>query len=143
MASTLFRDLLDPADNALLADLARGSPITFVVVNEDHTIVAIEGGTLIEDLGYSWPTEIVGQPVEMFLPVDKREAHKGWFDAWINRPEERALRDAQPMSVQKKGQGTTQVRISIKKLYLADGSRLGPEHAGKPFRGGCAYVFTL
>lgn len=143
MASSLLKDILDPTDSSLLADLARGSPMTFVVVNEDHTIVAIEGGNLIDALGYAWPTELIGQPVEIFLPREKREAHKGWFDSWINQPVERPLKEAQPMTVQRKDSGTVQVRISIKKLYLPDGSRLGTDHAGRPFRGGVAYVFTL
>jgi hypothetical protein len=143
MVGTLLRDLLDPTDSALLADLARGSPMTFVVVNEDHKIVAIEGGQLMEALGYAWPTELIGQLVEIFLPADKRQSHKGWFDSWINQPVERPLREAQPMKVQRKDSGTIQVRISIKKLYMADGARLGQDHAGKPFRGGVAYVFTL
>lgn len=143
MTSSLLKDILDPTDSSLLADLARGSPMTFVVVNEDHIIVAIEGGNLIDALGYAWPSDLIGQPVEIFLPVEKREAHKGWFNAWIERPVERPLREAQPMTVQRKGSGTIKVRISIKKLYLPDGLRLGPEYAGKPFRGGVAYVFTL
>lgn len=141
--ASLLKDILDPTDSSLLADLARGSPMTFVVVNEDHTIVAIEGGNLIDALGYAWPTDLIGQPVEIFLPEEKRASHKGWFDSWIEQPVERPLREAQPMTVQKKGTGTIKVRISIKKLYLVDGSRLGQEHAGKPFRGGVAYVFTL
>jgi len=140
---SLLKDILDPTDSSLLADLARGSPMTFVVVNEDHIIVAIEGGQLMDALGYAWPTELIGQPVEIFLPRDKREAHKGWFDAWINQPVERPLREAQPMTVQRKDAGTVKVRISIKKLYLPDGARLGSEYAGKPFIGGVAYCFTL
>ncbi len=143
MTMSLLKDILDPTDSALLADLARGSPMTFVVVDENHVIVAIEGGNLIEALGYAWPTDLIGQPVEIFLPDDKKAAHKGWFDAWISRPVERPLREAQPMTVQMRDGGTIQVRISIKKLYLPDGARLGSEHGGKPFRGGVAYVFTL
>lgn len=143
MTNSLLKDILDPTDSALLADLARGSPMTFVVVDQNHIIVAIEGGQLMEALGYAWPTELVGKPVEIFLPPDKRESHKGWFDSWIERPAERALRDAQPMTVQKKEEGTIQVRISIKKLFLNDGSRLGASYAGKPFIGGVAYCFTI
>jgi hypothetical protein len=137
----ILRDLFDPTDT-LAADLARGSPMTMVVVNEDHTIVAIEGGDLLTALNYSWPNDVIGQQVEIFLPVDKREAHKGWFDGWINQPEERKLRDAQPMTVQKNGEGTIRVRISIKKIYLPDGRRLGESYADRPFRGGVAYVFV-
>lgn len=141
--ASLLKDILDPTDSSLLADLARGSPMTFVVVDEDHTIVAIEGGQLMEALGYAWPTDLIGKAVEIFLPPGMREAHKGWFDSWITQPVERPLREAQPMTVQRNGSGTVQVRISIKKLYLPDGVRLGPDHAGRPFRGGVAYVFTL
>jgi hypothetical protein len=143
MAGTgLLRDLLDSSDSALLADLMRGSPMTAVVVHEDHTIVAIEGGNLLDALGYPWPTDLIGQKVEVLVPEDKREAHRGWFDGWLQDPQERPLRDAQPMIVQKHISGTVRVRISIKKLYLPDGMRLGPDYAGKPFRGGVAYVFV-
>lgn len=142
MASGFLRDLLDPTDSTLLAELMRGSPMTSVMVNEDHTIVAVEGGNLLDQLGYAWPNDIIGQPVEIFLPEDKRELHKGWFDGWMDQPVERPLRAAQPMTVQKKGAGTLSVRISIKKVYLPDGERLGKSYAGKPFRGGVAYVFV-
>jgi hypothetical protein len=142
MASNLLRDLLDPTDSTLLAELMRGSPMTSVMVNEDHTIVAVEGGNLLEQLGYPWPSDVIGQKVEIFLPPDKRESHKGWFDGWINHPQERPLRDAQPMTVQKNEGGTLTVRISIKKVYLPDGARLGKDYEGRPFRGGVAYVFV-
>ncbi len=142
MPGNLLRDLMDPADNALVAEMSRGAAITMVLVDADHTIVMVEGGELLEALGYYWPDEIIGQPVEIFLPPDKRESHKGWFDGWINHPQERKLREAQPMTVWKKGGGTIKVRISIRKFYMKDGARLGTEHAGRPFRGGVAYVFV-
>jgi hypothetical protein len=138
----LLRSVLDPTDSALLAELMRGSPMTSVVVNEDHTIVAVEGGNLLEALGYAWPNDLIGQKVEIFLPSDKRDAHRGWFDGWIRDPQERPLREAQPMTVQRHGEGTIRVRISLKKIYLPDGERLGEQYAGKPFRGGVAYVFV-
>jgi hypothetical protein len=116
--------------------------MTMVVVNEDHTIVIVEGGNLLDALGYAWPDDVIGEPVEIFLPADKRESHKGWFNDWISHPQERPLRDAQPMTVQKNGEGTIRVRISIKKLYLSEGDRLGKKYAGGPFRGGVAYVFV-
>lgn len=142
MDNSLLRSLMDPADTAFLAELAKGSPMTMVVVGEDHIIAIVEGGNLLEALGYPWPNSIIGHPVEIFLPEAMREAHKGWFDGWINHPQERPLREAQPMTVQRNGEGTIRVRISIKKLYLADGSRIGKEYGGKPFRGGVAYVFV-
>lgn len=141
--ASLLKSLTDPADSAFIAGLARGSPMTIVVVDETHTIALVEGGLLLDALGYPWPNDVIGKTVEeIFLPPDKREAHKGWFEAWLNHPEERALRDAQPMVVQKNGDGTIRVRISIKKLYLPDGGEIGEQHAGKPFRGGVAYVFV-
>lgn len=141
--SNLLRDLVDPADNSLIAEMSRGAAITMVLVASDHTIVKIEGGELLEVLGYGWPDELEGQPVENLLPPDKRESHKGWFDDWINRPQERKLREAQPMTVWKKNGGTIKVRISIRKFYMKDGARLGERHAGKPFRGGVADVFVI
>ncbi len=140
---SLLRELMDPADNALAAELAKGAAITMVLVGADHRIVAAEGGELLEALGYFWPDEVVGQPVEIFLPPDKREAHKGWFDGWLDKPQERKLREAQPMLVWKKDGGTIKVRISIRKLYMKDGARLGDAYAGKPFRGGVADVFVI
>lgn len=142
MASNLLRSIMDPTDSALLADLMRSSPMTAVVVHESHIIVAVEGGQLLDALGYAWPNEVIGQPVEIFLPANKREAHKGWFDGWIAHPQERALREAQPMTVQRKDTGTIRVRISTRKLYLPEGDDLGKAYAGKPFRGGVAYVFV-
>lgn len=141
--ASLLKDILDPTDSALLADLARGSPMTFVVVKENHIIVAVEGGTLLDALGYAWPDELIGQPVETFLPDSKKVAHKGWFDAWMQDPVERPLKEAQPMTVRRKDGGTTQVRISIKKIYLKDGGKLNEVYAGKPFRGGVAFCFVL
>lgn len=116
--------------------------MTIVVVDEQHIIALIEGGVLLDALGYAWPNDVIGKPVEIFLPPDKREAHKGWFDGWLTLPQERQLRDAQPMTVQRNGEGTIRVRISIKKLYLPDGEEVGKAYAGKPFRGGIAYVLT-
>lgn len=140
---TLLRDLMDPEDNALAAEMSRGAAITMVLVGSDHRIVLVEGGELLEALGYFWPDEIVGQPVEIFLPPDLREAHKGWFDEWLEHPQERKLREAQPMKVWKKNGGLITVRISIRKFYLKDGARLGAEYAGRPFRGGVADCFVI
>lgn len=140
--SSLLRSIVDPTDSALLADLMRGSPMTAVVVGEDHTIVAVEGGYLLAALGYAWPNDVIGQSVEIFLPEAMKNAHKTWFDEWMRMPQERPLREAQPMTVQRNGEGTIRVRISIKKLYLPDGEALGKAYAGKPFRGGIAYVFV-
>lgn len=137
----MLRDIIDPA-NKFIADLARDSPMTMVVVGEDHLIVAIEGNTLLDALGYAWPSDVIGHPVEIFLPDDKKASHQGWFNAWLSKPETRRLRDAQPMVVAKKDGGTATVRISIKKLYLPDGRDLGERYAGAPFRGGLAYVFV-
>lgn len=140
---SLLRELMDPTDTALMAELSKGAAITMILVGADHIIVAAEGGELLQALEYYWPDEIVGQPVEIFLPPDKRESHKGWFEGWLTNPQERKLREAQPMTVWKKNGGTVKVRISIRKFYLKDGAKLGERYAGKPFRGGVADCFVL
>lgn len=120
------------------------SPMTAVVVGEDHIVAYIEGDTLLEALGYAWLDEVVGHPVENFLPHRLRESHKKWFDSWINWPQERPLREAQPMTVQCKSPDLTiQCRISTRKFYLADGRRLGEQFAGVPFKGGIAFVLVI
>jgi len=140
MASRLIKNLFGESDSL---NLVAGSPMTAVVVASDHSIVWVEGDTLLPALGYAWPDEVIGEPVEMFLPENMRESHKGWFDSWINSPQERPLREAQPMTVQHKDGTRLQVRISTRQLYLEDGERFGEKYAGKPFRAGIAYVIVL
>jgi PAS domain S-box-containing protein len=139
---TLLRSLLDPTDASLKAEVMSHSPTTAVIVDMDHTIVKVLGDRLLPALGYSWPDEVIGQPVEIFLPDGMRESHRGWFDGWMNKPQERSLREAQPMTVQCKDGTTIRVRISLNQLYLENGERLDKSYAGKPFRGGVAYVIV-
>lgn len=138
----LLRSVLDPSDATLQAEIMSNSPTTAVIVDSEHTIVKIYGHRLLTALGYPWPDEVIGQKVEIFLPEAMRTSHYGWFDGWINNPQERPLREAQPMTVQRKDGTMTKVRISLAKFYVEDGARLGKDYAGKPFRGGVAYVVT-
>jgi len=136
----LLKTLLEPYDTALRAEVMTHAPMTAVIVDQKHTIVKMLGDRLLKALGYAWPDEVIGQPVEIFVPEPMRANHKVWFDEWIKNPQERSLRDAQTMTVAKKDGTTTQVRISLRPLYIEDGAQIGKEYAGHPFKGGIAYI---
>lgn len=132
--------LIEPADSALHAEVMRNAPMTAVIVSKDHTIVKVLGETLLRHLKYPWPNEIIGQKVEVFLPEPLREKHRGWFDEWMKDPQDRHLREAAPMTVQRKDNTFAKVRIVLRKLYMEDGGKIAKEYAGQPFAGGIAYV---
>lgn len=77
---------LESADAALHAEVMKNAPMTAVIVGQDHIILKILGDTLLPYLKYPWPHEVIGQPVEIFLPEHMREAHKTWFDDWMKHP---------------------------------------------------------
>ncbi|WP_144378549.1 hypothetical protein [Mesorhizobium amorphae] len=132
--------LIEPADYALHNEVMRNAPMTAVIVGKDHIIVKVLGETLLRHLKYPWPNEIVGQPVEIFLPEQMRDKHRGWFDEWMEAPQDRGLRDASLMTVQRKDGTQAKVRIVLRKLYMEDGGKISKEYAGTPFAGGIAYV---
>lgn len=132
--------LLEPSDAALHSEVMRNAPMTAVIVGRDHIIVKVLGDILLSHLHYPWPNEVIGQPVEIFLPARVREQHKGWFDEWMARPVDRTLREAGTMTVKRKDGGDAKVRIVLRKLYMEDGGKISKELAGKPFTGGIAYV---
>lgn len=132
--------LIEPSDSALHAEVMRNAPMTAVIVGKDHIIAKVLGDLLLPHLRYPWPNEVIGQPVEIFLPEEMREAHKGWFDEWMEHPQDRQLREAAPMTVLRKDGGKAKVRIVLRKLYMEDGGKISRDYAGKPFAGGIAYV---
>lgn len=132
--------LIEPSDAVLHTEVMRNAPMTAVIVGRDHIIVKVLGDLLLPHLRYPWPNEIIGKPVEIFLPDSMREMHKTWFNEWMEHPQDRPLRDAAPMTVQRKDGGTAKVRIVLRKFYMEDGAKVSKEYAGKPFAGGIAYV---
>lgn len=131
---------LESSDAALHAEVMKNAPMTAVIVGQDHIIVKVLGDTLLSHLNYPWPNEIIGQPVEIFLPEHLRTSHQGWFDDWMEHPKDRPLREASTMTVARKDGSPAKVRIVLRKLYMEDGSKISKEYAGKPFVGGIAYV---
>lgn len=140
--ANILRSVLATGDGDLFNTIMATAPFTAVVVDSEHIIVRIFGEKLLPALGYSWPDELIGQPVETLVPPPLRKSHETWFNGWLNDPQDRPLRQAELMSVWTKQGGTTQVRITLGKLYLPDGEAIGEKYAGKPFRGGIAYVVT-
>lgn len=132
--------LLEPSDTALHAEVMKNAPMTAVIVGKDHIIVKVLGDTLLNHLHYPWPDEVIGKPVEIFLPENMRDAHKGWFNEWMDHPKDRPLREASTMTVVRRDGTSAKVRIVLRKLYMEDGSKISKEYAGKPFAGGIAYV---
>lgn len=118
----------------------KNAPMTAVIVAQDHKIVKVLGGLLLDHLHYPWPKEIIGKDVELFVPEPMRARHRVWFDEWMADPKDRPLRDAEPMTVVRKDGTSAKVRIVLRKLYMEDGSAIAKEYAGKPFAGGIAYV---
>lgn len=116
------------------------APVTAVVVAENHKIVKVFNEELLTALGYPWPDEVIGKPVEIFLPTDMHAQHVIWFDAWMRDPTARPLRNRLGMKAIRADGEPQSVSIILRKLYLEDGEIFGPDYAGKPFRGGVAHV---
>lgn len=128
------------ANEAALREMVMdAAPVTAVVVASDHTIVKVFNEELLTALGYPWPDEVVGKPVEIFLPAEMHDQHVKWFDAWMEDPTSRPLRNRLGMKAIRADGKPQNVSIILRKLYLEDGEIFGPAYAGKPFRGGVAH----
>lgn len=129
------------ANEASLREMVMSdAPVTAVIVAADHTIVKIFNEELLTALGYPWPDQILGKPVEIFLPAEMHDQHVKWFDAWMENPTAKPLRNRLGMKAHRADGEPQNVSIILRKLYLEDGDVFGESYAGKPFRGGVAHV---
>ncbi len=75
--SDLFRIIVEAAPNAM------------VMINSDGRVVLVNGQT---ERMFGWPrAELIGQPVEVLLNQSLRQRHVEYRDAYMHRPEVRAM----------------------------------------------------
>ncbi|MEO7430032.1 MAG: PAS domain S-box protein [Acidimicrobiales bacterium] len=106
-------------DGVSFATAFESLPDPMVIVDEAGTIVAVNGQALAL-LGYG-PDELVGQPVELLVPDDRRERHEAHRTSYLATPSTRPMGGGLDLAVRCQDGSTIPADISLRPLALGAG----------------------
>lgn len=137
-----FSSLLS-SEKQVMDKILTHSPVTAVVCDCNGKIAKIYNGELLSKLGYPWQSVVEGNDVHIFIPEEKREKHKEDFRRWMENPVDREINSGLELqALGADGESLVPVEIVLRKLELENGEGLGDAYAGRPFRGGIAFVLV-
>ena len=100
--------------------LLEAAPDAMVIVNQDGTIVLVNSQT--ERLfGYD-RDELLGEPIEMLVPEEKREGHPALVRRYLGQREVRAIGEALNLTAQAKDGRLIPVDISLSPIETREGT---------------------
>ena len=127
-------------EREVLLEELETSPTTTLVVDASGIILRARNGRLLKALGYSWPDDVEGQHINIFIDFEKRDWHNEMITRFMIDPEKTEI-DIQGGrlidAITANNDGTVPVSVVVVKKYLRDGKAYGLRG---PFKGAYVYV---
>jgi PAS domain S-box-containing protein len=106
-------------DEERFRSLLEATPDPIVIIDSTGTIV-LANKRVTEVFGYD-PRELVGQPITLLAPEDRRDSDGSWFAAYLQAPEPRPMQSNRGTEVRHRDGRAVPVEVSMAPLQTDEG----------------------
>jgi PAS domain S-box-containing protein len=106
-------------DEERFRSLLEATPDPIVIIDSMGTIV-LANKRVAEVFGYD-PRELVGQPITLLAPEDRRESDGSWFATYLQAPEPRPMQSNRGAEVRHRDGHAVPVEVSMAPLQTDEG----------------------
>lgn len=99
--------------------VVEAAPDGFVIVDEGGSIVMVN--TRAEEMFGFASAELIGNPVEMLLPRDVRDRHRGHLKAFLGEPHSRMMGAGMELIARRRDGSTFPVEVSLSPVHTESG----------------------